>query len=64
MEYGVCGVDTDALVNELEPYYKSTDLKRNALYSFRDGEASYYEFTVHRENSFEFIVVKKYSSQN
>ncbi len=48
----------DALISELEPYYNSTDEKMNTHFQFTNGEFSY-EFTVHRSNSFEFVVVKR-----
>ena len=48
----------DALISELEPFYTSTDEKMNTHFQFKNGEFAY-EFTAHRNNSFEFVVVKR-----
>ena len=52
----------DALINEIEPYYKETIDNGNSVYAFKSGKFAY-EFTVHRDNSFEFVFVKKYPLQ-
>lgn len=52
----------DELVNEIEPYFQKWDEKGAAGYGFRNGDF-WYDFTVHRDNAFEFVFVKKYSLQ-
>lgn len=52
----------DFLISEIEPYYKKTDANGSSIYTFRNGSFAY-EFSVTRDNSFEFVIVKKYSLQ-
>lgn len=52
----------DALINELEPYYEKTNERGKAIYVFKHGDFAY-QFTVHRDRSFEFALVKKYNLQ-
>lgn len=53
----------DALISEIEPYYSNTNEKGNSVYGFNNG-GFVYEFTVHRDNSFEFVFIKKFLHKN
>lgn len=48
----------DALVNDIEPYFKKTNPNLTTVYAFSKDEYIY-EFTVSRENTGEFIIVRK-----
>lgn len=55
-EKGITKLDT--LVNEIEPYYRETDDKGNYIFAFIINNFTY-ECTLHRDNSLEYVIVKK-----